>query len=303
MTRTCDNLREISPTLYFNVPRGFDVLLPRLEADPALRDAFFRELDVVFYAAASLPNPLWERLEALSIASRGERVHMLSAWGSTETSPLATTVHFFIPRAGVIGLPAPGTTLKLAPAGDRLELRVKGPNVTPGYWRRPDLAAACFDEEGFLRMGDAGKLADEADPAKGIVFDGRLGEDFKLASGTWVHVGALRIALVARLGPLVMDAVIAGLDRDAIGVLLFAGAGAGAEALPRIRELLRDHNTEYPNSSQRVSRALWMTEPPSIDAGEVTDKGYINQAAVLRRRAALVERMYRGEGDDVLTGL
>jgi feruloyl-CoA synthase len=305
VTRTCDNLREISPTLYFNVPRGFDVLLPRLEADAALRDAFFRQLDVVFYAAASLPNPLWERLEALSIASRGERVHMLSAWGSTETSPLATTVHFFIPRAGVIGLPAPGTTIKLAPAGDRLELRVKGPNVTPGYWRRPDLAASCFDEEGFLRMGDAGKLADDADPAKGIVFDGRLGEDFKLASGTWVHVGALRIALVARLGPLVMDAVIAGLDRDAIGVLLFAGAGATAtaEALPRIRELLGDHNTECPNSSQRVSRALWMTEPPSIDAGEVTDKGYINQAAVLRRRAALVERMYRGEGDDVLTGL
>jgi feruloyl-CoA synthase len=303
VARTCASLREVSPTLYFNVPRGFDVLLPCLEADASLRDAFFRDLDVVFYAAASLPNPLWERLEALSIASRGERVHMLSGWGSTETSPLATTVHFHIPRAGVIGLPAPGTTIKLAPAGDRLELRVKGPNVTPGYWRRPDLAAGALDEEGFLRMGDAGKLADDADPSKGIVFDGRLGEDFKLSSGTWVHVGALRVELVARLAPLVMDAVVTGLDRDEIGLLLFPGVAIPPDALPRLREHLRAHNAEHPHGSQRIGRALLMNEPPGIDAGEVTDKGYINQGAVLRRRAALVERLYRGEGDDVITGL
>jgi feruloyl-CoA synthase len=303
VARTCASLREVSPTLYFNVPRGFDVLLPCLEADAALRDAFFRDLDVVFYAAASLPNPLWERLEALSIAARGERVHMLSGWGSTETAPLATTVHFPIPRAGVIGLPAPGTTIKLAPAGDRLELRVKGPNVTPGYWRRPDLAAGALDEEGFWRMGDAGKLADDADPAKGIVFDGRLGEDFKLSSGTWVHVGALRVELVARLAPLVMDAVVTGLDRDEIGLLLFAGAATPPDTLTRLREHLRAHNAEHPHGSQRIGRALLMTEPPGIDAGEVTDKGYINQAAVLRRRASLVERLYRGEGDDVIAGL
>ena len=299
--RTCANLREVSPTLYFNVPRGFDVLLPHLEGDPALRDAFFAELDAVFYAAASLPNPLWQRLEALSVAARGQRVHMLSAWGSTETSPLATTVHFWIPRAGVIGLPAPGTTIKLAPAGDKLELRVKGPNVTPGYWRRPDLAAAAFDEEGFFRMGDAGKLADDGDPAKGIVFDGRLGEDFKLASGTWVHVGALRTEVMAHLSPLVMDAVVTGLDRDAIGLLLFRGADAGPDLLARIAERLAAYDAEHPNGSQRVARALLMTEPPSIDAGEITDKGYINQAAVLRRRADLVERLYAGAGDDVVT--
>ncbi len=299
--RTAANLRDVSPTLYFNVPRGFDVLLPLLEADTTLRDAFFRDLDVVFYAAASLPNPLWERLETLSIAARGERVHMLSGWGSTETSPLATTVHFHIPRAGVIGLPAPGTTIKLAPVGDGLELRVKGPNVTPGYWRRPDLAAASLDDEGFLRMGDAGKLADPADPARGIVFDGRIGEDFKLASGTWVHVGALRVELVARLAPLVTDAVVTGLDRDEIGLLLFAGPAAGTtDTMDTLRERLRAHNAEHPNGSQRVGRALLMTEPPGIDAGEVTDKGYINQGAVLRRRAALVERLYRGEGDDVI---
>jgi feruloyl-CoA synthase len=299
--RTCDNLREVSPTLYFNVPRGFDVLLPHLEADPTLRDAFFRELDVVFYAAASLPNPLWERLEALSVASRGERVHMLSAWGSTETSPLATTVHFSIRRAGVIGLPAPGTTIKLAPSDDRLELRVKGPNVTPGYWRRADLSAGLLDEEGFLRMGDAGKLADEADPSKGILFDGRLREDFKLASGTWVHVGALRTELVARLAPLVMDVVVTGLDRDDIGLLLFPGApGERREILQSVAERLFAHNVEHSNNSQRIARVLLLTEPPTIDAGEVTDKGYINQAAVLRRRAPLVERLYAGGGEDIV---
>jgi feruloyl-CoA synthase len=299
--RTCDNLREVSPTLYFNVPRGFDVLLPHLERDAGLRDAFFRDLDVVFYAAASLPNPLWERLEALSTAARGELVLMLSAWGSTETSPLATTVHFRIRRAGVIGLPAPGTAIKLAPVGPKLELRVKGPNVTPGYWRRPDLAAGSFDEDGFWRMGDAGKLADPDDPARGIVFDGRIGEDFKLASGTWVHVGALRTALVARLGPLVTDVVVAGLDRDAIGILMFAGPAAREpDAKARLMDALGAHNVEHPNGSQRVDRALLMEEPPSIDASEVTDKGYIHQRAVLDRRAALVERMYRGEGEDVI---
>ncbi len=188
--RTVENLRAVSPTIYFNVPRGYDVLLPYLERDAALRDAFFRDLDVLFYAAASLPPPLWERLEAASSRSRGELVLMLSAWGSTETSPMATTVHWRIRRAGVIGLPAPGTAVKLAPSGTRHELRVKGPNVTPGYWRRPDLTAAAFDEEGFFRMGDAGKLVDPADPAQGLAFDGRLAEDFKLASGTWVHAGA-----------------------------------------------------------------------------------------------------------------
>jgi feruloyl-CoA synthase len=301
VVRTCENLRDVSPTLYFNVPRGFDVLLPHLERDAALRHAFFRELDVVFYAAASLPNPLWERLEALSQASRGDLVLMLSAWGSTETAPLATTVHARIRRAGIIGLPAPGTDIKLAPAGPKLELRVRGPNVTPGYWRRPDLAASCRDEEGFWRMGDAGKLADPADPAAGIVFDGRIGEDFKLVSGTWVHTGALRTALVARLAPVASDVVVAGLDRDAIGILLFPGPAArDPDARARVTEALHAHNAEHPGSSERVERALFLEEPPSIDAGEITDKGYINQRAVLDRRAGLVERLYRGEGGDIL---
>jgi feruloyl-CoA synthase len=301
VARTAANLREVSPTLYFNVPRGYDVLIPLLESDASLRDAFFHDLDVVFYAAASLPHPLWERLEALSLAARGEKVAMLSGWGSTETAPLATSVHYPIPRAGIIGLPIPGTELKLAPAGDRLELRVKGPNVTPGYWKRPELLAAALDEEGFFRMGDAGKLADPSDPAKGVVFDGRLGEDFKLASGTWVHVGAVRVAVVAALGSLCTDVVVAGLDRTDIGVLVFKGPAA--KSVGDLRERLAAYDADHPGSSQRVARALLMTEPPSIDAGEITDKGYVNQGAVLRRRAALVERMYTGEGDDVLTGL
>jgi feruloyl-CoA synthase len=313
--RTVENLREVSPTLYFNVPRGYDVLLPFLERDASLRQAFFRELDVIFYAAASLPHPLWERLEAQSLEARGELVLMLSAWGSTETAPMATTVHWRIRRAGVIGLPAPGTAVKLAPSGTKLELRVKGPGVTPGYYERADLTAAAFDEEGFFRMGDAGKLVDPDDPAQGLTFDGRIAEDFKLASGTWVHVGALRTAAVAAGAPYVQDAVVAGLDREEVGLLVFlnpmacqkicpgvapADLGARPEVRAFLAEAYRRHNAEHAASSLRVPRILVLREPPSIDANEITDKGYINQRAVLERRAALVERLYADGDPDVI---
>ena len=309
--RTLENIRAVSPTLYFNVPRGYDVLVPFLERDAALRDAFFRELDVIFYAAASLSNPIWQRLEAASMLARGERVLMLSAWGSTETSPMATSVHWRIRQAGVIGLPAPGTAIKLAPSGARLELRVKGPNVTPGYWQRPDLTAAAFDEEGFFRMGDAGKLVDPDDPAQGIAFAGRIAEDFKLASGTWVHVGPLRTAAVAAGAPLVQDVVVAGLDREDLGLLLFLNPLATRDLCPdvppeelgrrpEIRAFLarayHRHNAASAGSSHRVARLLVLAEPPSIDANEITDKGYLNQRAVLERRAASVEQLY-AEGD------
>lgn len=309
--RTADNLRAISPTLYFNVPRGFDVLLPSLERDAGLREAFFRELDVIFYAAASLPNPLWERLDAVSRQARGELVLMLSAWGTTETAPMSTTVHWRTQRAGVIGLPAPGTTIKLSPMGGKLELRVKGPNVTPGYHRRPELRAEAFDHEGFYRTGDAGRLVDPRDPAQGIAFDGRLAEDFKLLSGTWVHVGALRIAAVAAGAPLVQDVAVAGLDRASVGLLVFLSPLAGRDlcpgvppaelgARPEVRAFLerafRAYNDAHPSNSQRVARLLVVGEPPSIDANEITDKGYLNQRAVLTRRAALVDRLYV-EGD------
>ncbi|APR79455.1 Feruloyl-CoA synthetase [Minicystis rosea] len=315
VTRTVENIRASSPTLYFNVPRGFDMLLPFLERDEALRDAFFRDLDVIFYAAASLPKPLWERLEAASRMARGEVVLMLSAWGSTETAPLSTTVHFRIQTAGVIGNPAPGTTIKMVPTAGKMELRVKGPNVTPGYLDRPDLTAAAFDDEGFYRTGDAGKLVDPERPAAGIAFDGRIAEDFKLVSGTWVHVGAVRIAAVAAAAPIVQDAVVAGLDRTEIGLMIFLNPltcrelcpgvsprDLGAEPVVRARlaEAFQRYNEACPGSSQRVGRVLVLAEPPSIDANEITDKGYINQRAVLERRAALVERLYQDDAEDVL---
>jgi feruloyl-CoA synthase len=313
MAATVENLREVPSTLHFNVPRGFDMLIPFLESDEALRANFFRDLDMLFYAAAALPQHLWEALERLSIAASGRRVAMLSAWGSTETAPTATAVHFPVARAGVIGLPGPGIEIKLAPAGGKLELRVRGPNVTPGYWRRPELAAEVFDEDGFLKTGDAGKLADPRDPSRGLLFDGRLAEDFKLSSGTWVHVGELRSLVIAAGTPVVQDVVVTGHGRSEIGLLVFpnpAGCrslcgGAAPDApleelirRPEVRRHLRAglaaHNGANPASSRRIHSAMLLAEPPSIDAGEITDKGYVNQRAVLAHRAALVERLHAG---------
>jgi feruloyl-CoA synthase len=287
---TVRNLREVSPTLYFNVPRGFDLLLPFLEKDAGLRANFFRELDVVFYAAAALPQNLWDRLQKLA-AQEGRKPAMLSAWGSTETSPLATSVHFHMERPGVIGLPVPGCELKLVPAAGKLEVRVRGPNITPGYYRRDDLTRAAFDEEGFYRIGDAVKFADPKDPAKGVVFDGRVAEDFKLTTGTWVHSGALRVRLIAAGDPIIQDAVITGHDRDDIGALVFLSpAAGGVDVKAKLAQVLKTF-AEDP-SSTRVMRLMVMSEPPSIDANEITDKGYMNQRAVLERRAALVDKLY-----------
>jgi feruloyl-CoA synthase len=294
---TVKNLADVSPTLYFNVPRGYDLLLPYLERDEKLRQSFFRELDVLFYAAASLPQNLWDRLKRLS----GARVAFLSAWGSTETSPLATSVHFHMERPGVIGLPIPECELKLVPSAGKLEVRVRGPNVMTGYYKREDLTREAFDDEGFYRIGDAVKFADADDPAKGIVFDGRVAEDFKLTSGTWVHVGALRVKLIAAADPLIQDAVITGHDRSEIGALVFLSAAAKdrPEVRDRLQAALAKLATEA-GSSTHPRRLLVMTEPPSIDANEITDKGYINQRAVLERRAALVEKLYAG-GEGVIT--
>ena len=292
---TVRNLREVSPTLYFNVPRGFDLLLPYLEKDAALRRNFFSNLDMLFYAGAALPQNLWERLEALAIAEKQGELAMLSSWGSTETAPSAAAVHYPIERAGVIGLPNPGCELKLVPAAGKLEVRVKGPHVTPGYFRRPDLTAEAFDEEGYYRIGDAMRFADPAAPEKGLVFDGRVAEDFKLGTGTWVHVGALRVKLIAAGNPLIQDAVLTGHDRNEVGALLFLSPAAkdlSAEALrERLAAALRSLAAEG-GSSTHPRRALVLAEPPSIDAGEITDKGYVNQRAVLERRAALVELLY-----------
>ena len=304
---TVRNLREVSPPLYFNVPRGFDLLLPYLESDAELRRSFFRNLDAVFYAGAALPQNLWARLEALAVAENGGRLSMLSAWGSTETSPMATCVHYPIARAGVIGNPGPGTELKLVPSGTKLEVRVRGPNVTPGYWRRDDLTREAFDEEGFYRIGDAMKFVDADDPAKGLAFDGRVAEDFKLMSGTWVHVGTVRVQLIAACDPLVQDAVITGHDREEMGALVFVNPAA-AKALgldtdgvrARLQAALGKLAAESTGTSTAPVRLLVLDEPPSIDANEITDKGYINQRAVLERRAALVERLHAGGPEVIL---
>jgi len=316
---TVENLRDISATMYFNVPAGYAQLVPRLQNDASLREIFFRDLDVLFYAAAALPQNLWEQLEDLSIAARSARVRMLSAWGSTETSPMATAVHFAIERAGVIGLPAPGSEVRLTPVGDKLELRVRGPNVTPGYWRQPELTSTAFDDDGYFKMGDAGRLIDDEDPSRGLAFDGRIAENFKLTSGTWVHAGELRVAVVTSCTPLIQDAVLTGHDRDEIGLLVFPNIAALRIIVPdladdapietllshsavhqAIASGLKAHNERNPAGSRRIARALLMAEPPNIDANEITDKGYVNQRAVLDGRADLVERLYRDDGADVM---
>ena len=309
--RTVANLRDVSPTVYFNVPRGYAALADHLEKDEALRDTFFARLDLLFYAAAALPQSLWDRLEALGLKARGRKVAFISSWGLTETAPAATMVHFPMDRPGNIGVPGPGIAVKLAPAGDKLEIRVKGPNVTPGYYKAPDLSAKAFDEDGWLRTGDAVRLADPADPAAGLLFDGRTAENFKLTSGTWVNVGMLRTAVIAAGAPVIEDAVVAGHDRDEVTLLIFPsvagmrglcthlGPDAKLEALisaPQVRSALAAglarHNAHAQGSSMRIARCLLLADPPSIDANEITDKGYLNQRAVLARRAALVERLY-----------
>ncbi|HVM80485.1 MAG TPA: feruloyl-CoA synthase [Stellaceae bacterium] len=309
--RTAANLKEVSPTLYLNVPRGYAMLLDHLERDSGLAENFFRELDAVFYAAAALPQSLWERIERLSEKVLGRRVPMISAWGATETAPMATSVHYPIARAGNVGVPAPGWELKLVPNGGRLEVRVRGANVTPGYFRRPDLTEQAFDAEGFYCPGDAMRLEDPRDPTRGLVFDGRIAENFKLSTGSWVSVGALRVAAIAACAPLMEDGVLTGHDRDEAGLLMFpslAGCRSLCPHLPKdaplatlvrepavraaLAEGLRRLNAAATGSSQRIGRALLMTEPPSIDRGEITDKGYLNQRACLTHRAELVERLH-----------
>jgi feruloyl-CoA synthase len=307
---TVRNLSEISPTIYFNVPAGFGALLPFLEKDAALARSFFAQLRLIFYAGAALPQDMWERLETLSLRTTGARVPMTSSWGTTETAPLATSAHFLLDSAGIIGVPAPGVELKLVPSGGKLEIRVRGPNVTPGYWRRPDLTSEAFDAEGFYRPGDAVRFSDPADPAKGVMFDGRLAEDFKLLTGTWVQVGALRVGILAAASPALLDAVVCGEGRGYVGLLAWLSAagcqkivGDGAptalaelahhlEVRDYVRTAIARWNKTHTGASQYVSRVLLLPDAPSIDANEITDKGYINQRLALERRRADVERLF-----------
>ncbi len=308
---TVRNLREVAPTIYFNVPKGFEVLLPHLAADRALRENFFSRLKVLFYAGAGLAQHVLDALQDMAAETTGERITFLSSLGSTETAPAALACTWEGERAGNIGLPLPGVELKLVPRDDKLETRLKGANITPGYWRMPALNAEAFDDEGFYKIGDALKFADPADPAKGLLFDGRLAEDFKLATGTWVSVGPLRVEFIAHCAPLVRDVVLAGAERDDVTALIFPDLDAcrrlapdlagdyGATRLladPRVRaEFARrlDALAEAGRgTSSRVVRAVLLAEPPSLDIGEMTDKGSINQRAVLAHRKTLVEELY-----------
>jgi feruloyl-CoA synthase len=294
--KTLRNLREVRPNFYFNVPRGFDMLLPFLEQDPACAREVLGGMEGIFYAGAALPQSIWSRLEAVAAQVRERPLWFTSAWGATETSPAVTTVHWRIERAGCLGLPLPGAELKLVPNGGKLEMRVRGPNVFPGYLHRDDLTTAAFDEEGFYRIGDAGRLVDAQDLAQGVSFDGRVAEDFKLTTGTWVSVGTLRPRLVTELAPYVADLVITGHEQAEIGLLVFPTPQAKAlpegELRAHLQAALRRLKAEGGGSSQCPTRALVQQEPPSADGGEITDKGYINQRAVLARRAADVAALY-----------
>lgn len=308
---TLKNLREIQPTLLYNVPRGFDVLLPALEQDNAFANHVFEKLDIIFYAGSALPPHLWQRLDDLSLRTRGQRLPILSSLGSTETAPVSTLCHWHASDFGGIGLPVPGVTVKLVPEGGKLEIRIKGPNVTPGYFRQPELTVKAFDDEGFFKLGDAVRFIDPNRPPAGLQFDGRVSENFKLSSGTWVHVGELRIAAISAAAPVVQDAVVAGHDRDEVGLLIFlnpegckqiCGAASDSRSLTahpalhrHVRDAFLEFNRHNQGSSRRITRVLLMAEPPSIDGNEITDKGYVNQRAVLERRAEQVACLYSND--------
>jgi feruloyl-CoA synthase len=294
---TVRNLREVGPTIYFNVPRGYEALLPFLRADEVLRNTFFGRLGLMQYAAAVLPQPVWKAYEELALQTCGERILWITGYGATETAPFAMSTNRGAARAGTVGLPVDGLEMKLAPVNDKLEARFRGPSITPGYWRDAALTRAAFDEEGYYRTGDALRFLDPEDPQAGMEFDGRLSEDFKLTTGTWVSVGPLRARLAAAGAPYLQDSVITGHDRDEVGALVFANLqackGLAPEALRTILQTALDAlAAQATGSSKRIARALLLAEPPSIDAGEVTDKGSINQRAVLRTRADLVEMLY-----------
>jgi feruloyl-CoA synthase len=310
--RTVGALRHARPTIYYNVPAGYALLAPRLETDRELAEAFFARLRFMFYAAAALPEALWTRLRAVADDVAEHPVPLTASWGTTETAPAATSAHFTGARCGCIGVPIPGTTLKLVPQDEKLEIRVAGPNVTPGYFADPAATAAAFDEEGFYRTGDAVRFVDAGDPAQGLMFDGRLAEDFKLATGTWVHVGAVRTRLVSEARVL-SDAVICGHDSETVGALAWLNQAEASRVLNRdtdvettdpelvahLASALRRCN-DAAGSATRVERLLLLTEPPDIDAGEITDKGYINQRAVRERRVDAVASLLAEDVDDVV---
>ncbi|HEX4407812.1 MAG TPA: feruloyl-CoA synthase [Xanthobacteraceae bacterium] len=308
---TVRNLRDIAPTIHLNVPKGFEMLLPYFRSDAALRERFFSRLRVMFYAGASLAQHVRDEYQELAVATTGERIMFLSSLGSTETAPAALACTWETEHTSNIGLPMRGVTLKLVPQAGKLEARLKGDNITPGYWRAPELTAAAFDEEGYYKIGDALKFEDPADPARGLLFDGRLAEDFKLATGTWVSVGPLRASFIGHFAPLIRDVVLAGADRDEVMGLVFPDLEACRKLVPDLtpdcpphvlcadprvtKEFSRRLNSfvaSASGTSSRITRVMLLAEPPSLDIGEMTDKGSINQRAVLNNRFAAVAGLY-----------
>ncbi|KQQ97628.1 feruloyl-CoA synthase [Massilia sp. Leaf139] len=315
---TLHNLREIAPTVYFNIPVAWEMLAEALETDDDLARTFFSRVKLFFCAGAGLSQAAWEHLDAVALKRCGESIRIMTGLGMTETSPSCTFGTGPISRAGYVGVPAPGCKVKLVPMNGKLEARFHGPHVTPGYWRAPHLTKEAFDADGYYCTGDALRFVDEARPELGFMFDGRIAEDFKLSSGTFVSVGPMRARVISQGAPFVQDAVVTGLDRHTIGLMIFPrldnclalsqlppGTPA-AEILASepvrafFRQLLETLNAGASGSSTRVERLLLLAEPPSIDAREQTDKGSINQAAVLARRAALVDAMYDGTDSNVI---
>ncbi|MBN8961122.1 MAG: feruloyl-CoA synthase [Rhizobiales bacterium] len=310
IAETVRNLREISPTVYFNVPKGYESLLPYLRDDAGLREKFFGKLHAMFFSGAALSPYVWGSLDEIAVQVTGRRVPMLTGLGATETAPFFMSVTPETSRSGHIGLPVPGNDAKLIPNNGKIEVRAKGPNVTPGYWRQPELTTKAFDDEGFYVMGDAIRFVDPANVDVGFDFDGRISEDFKLGSGTWVSVGPLRARFVAACAPLVRDVVIAGINRDELSALVILDLDgcrvinpllppddlAVAANDPKVRQAFRERLAAFAatatGSSNRIARAMLVDVPLSIDRGEVTDKGSINQRAVLEHRAVWIESLY-----------
>lgn len=307
---TVQNLREISPTAYFNVPKGFEMLISHLENEPALRENFFKNLNIIFYAGASLAQPVWNRLEELAIETIGVKIPIITGLGCTESGPSAMFANWGGAFSGLLGVPVAGLEVKIIPDGDKMEARYKAPNITKSYWRNQDETNKAFDEEGYYKTGDAVKFLDETNPDKGLVFDGRIAEDFKLSSGTWVNVGVLKAKVISTGSPIIQDVVLTGLDEDFIGAILFLNTEAchklvkTAQKLadnevfthPVITDFLNDwlinFNKTATGSSTVIKRYTIALDPPSIDLGEITDKGSLNQRAVLKHRITLVNSLY-----------
>ncbi len=316
LDETLRNLREVAPTWYFNVPVGFEAIANAMTTDAQLRRNFLSRVRQLFYAGAALAQPVWDSLYASAEAEYGERVVMTAGLGMTESGPFGLFVTTPHSKAGDLGLPAPGLELKLVRSGDKVEVRYRGPNITPGYWRAPEATAESFDEEGFFCTGDAVQWIDPADPHQGLKFDGRIAEDFKLATGTFVSVGPMRGKVIAAGAPYVQDVVLTGLNLKEVGAMIFATGKlhelsglpanasmadvvASAPAKAWLQTLLNTLAKTATGSATRIARAIIMTEPPSIDKGEVTDKGSINQRAVLKHRDALVNALHDGSAAHV----